>query len=83
MTGGDWVGDRGQWTGQRCGQFGNRDRSGLGQQLNIGRELNAMDLVIASIVLILVVGVAIELLVFAPVERRVLRARGLTVARSR
>lgn len=56
---------------------------GLGQQLNIGRELNAMDLVIASIVLILVVGVAIELLVFAPLERRVLRARGLTVARSR
>ena len=35
---------------------------GLGQQLNIGRGLNAMDLVIASIVLILVVGVAIELL---------------------
>jgi sulfonate transport system permease protein len=56
---------------------------GLGQQLNIGRELNAMDLVIASIALILVVGVAIELLVFAPVERRVLRVRGLTVARSR
>jgi NitT/TauT family transport system permease protein len=56
---------------------------GLGQQLNIGRELNAMDLVIASISLILVVGVAIELLVFAPVERRVLRARGLTIARSR
>jgi NitT/TauT family transport system permease protein len=57
--------------------------TGLGQQLNIGRELNAMDLVIASILLILVVGVAIELLVFAPLERRVLRARGLTVARSR
>ncbi|HEV7450097.1 MAG TPA: ABC transporter permease [Pseudonocardiaceae bacterium] len=56
---------------------------GLGQQLNIGRELNAMDLVIASILLILVVGIAIELLVFAPVERRVLRARGLTIARSR
>jgi NitT/TauT family transport system permease protein len=51
---------------------------GLGQQLNIGRELNAMDLVIASIFLILVVGVAIELLVFAPLERRVLRVRGLT-----
>lgn len=54
---------------------------GLGQQLNIGRELNAMDLVIASIFLILAVGVAIELLVFAPLERRVLRTRGLTVAR--
>jgi NitT/TauT family transport system permease protein len=50
---------------------------GLGQQLNIGRELNAMDLVIASILLILVVGVAIELLIFAPLERRVLRTRGL------
>ena len=54
---------------------------GLGQQLNIGRELNAMDLVIASVFLILVIGVAIELLVFAPLERRVLRARGLTAAR--
>jgi NitT/TauT family transport system permease protein len=54
---------------------------GLGQQLNIGRELNAMDLVIASIFLILVVGVAIELLVFAPLERRILRARGLTTLR--
>ncbi|MGH3770654.1 MAG: ABC transporter permease [Pseudonocardiaceae bacterium] len=56
---------------------------GLGQQLNIGRELNAMDLVIASIILILVVGVAIELLVFAPLERRVRRARGLTVTHTR
>lgn len=54
---------------------------GLGQQLNIGRELNSMDLVIASIFLILVVGVAIELLIFAPVERRVLQARGLTATR--
>ncbi|MGH3872980.1 MAG: ABC transporter permease [Pseudonocardiaceae bacterium] len=56
---------------------------GLGQLLNIGRELTEMDLVIASILLILVVGVAIELLVFAPLERRVLRTRGLTVTRSR
>ncbi|HJT02431.1 MAG TPA: ABC transporter permease [Pseudonocardiaceae bacterium] len=56
---------------------------GLGQLLDVGRELNAMDLVIASIALILFVGVAIELLVFAPMERSVLRARGLTVARSR
>ncbi|MGH3795072.1 MAG: ABC transporter permease [Pseudonocardiaceae bacterium] len=54
---------------------------GLGQQLSIGRELSQMDLVIASILLILVVGVAIELLVFAPVERRVLRSRGLAVER--
>ena len=39
---------------------------GLGQLLNIGRELSQMSLVITSIVLILVVGMAIELLVFAP-----------------
>ena len=52
---------------------------GLGQLLNIGRELSQMSLVITSITLILVVGVAIELLVFAPLERRVLVRRGLTI----
>src|SRR5215212_3904874 len=54
---------------------------GLGQLLNIGRELSQMSLVITSIALILVVGVAIELLVFAPLERRVLHTRGLTTGR--
>ena len=52
---------------------------GLGQLLNIGRELSQMSLVITSITLILVVGIAIELLVFAPLERRVLTRRGLTM----
>jgi NitT/TauT family transport system permease protein len=51
---------------------------GLGQLLDIGRELSQMSLVITSIVLILVVGIAIELLVFAPLERGVLRRRGLS-----
>lgn len=54
---------------------------GLGQLLNQGRELNQMTLVITSIALIFVVGVAIELLLFAPVERAVLRRRGLTGAK--
>jgi NitT/TauT family transport system permease protein len=54
---------------------------GLGQLLNIGRELSQMSLVITSIGLILIVGVAIELLVFAPLERRVLQTRGLTTGR--
>ena len=40
-----------------------------------------MSLVITSIVLILVVGVAIELLIFAPLERGVLARRGLTTSR--
>jgi NitT/TauT family transport system permease protein len=52
---------------------------GLGQLLNIGRELSQMSLVITSITLILVVGMAIELLIFAPLERRVLSRRGLTM----
>ena len=51
---------------------------GLGQLLNVGRELSQMSLVITSIALILAVGIAIELLVFAPLERRVLVRRGLT-----
>jgi NitT/TauT family transport system permease protein len=54
---------------------------GLGQLLNIGRELSQMSLVITSIVLILLVGIAIELLVFAPLERSVLNRRGLTATR--
>jgi hypothetical protein len=52
---------------------------GLGQLLNMGRELFQMAVVITSITLILVVGFAIELLIFAPVERRVLARRGLTM----
>jgi NitT/TauT family transport system permease protein len=52
---------------------------GLGQLLNVGRELSQMSLVITAIVLILLVGLAIELLVFAPLERRVLVRRGLTI----
>jgi NitT/TauT family transport system permease protein len=54
---------------------------GLGQLLNIGRELSQMSLVITSILLILIVGIAIELLVFAPLERGVLNRRGLTGTR--
>ncbi len=56
---------------------------GLGQLLNIGRELNQMELVITAITLILIVGIAIDLLVFSPLERRLLRNRGLTVDRAR
>ena len=41
----------------------------------------ASDVSRASIFLIFVVGVAIELLLFAPLERRVLRRRGLTGTR--
>ena len=53
---------------------------GLGQLLDSGRQLSDMSLVVGSIGLVLAVGIAIELLVFSPVERRVLRRRGLTAA---
>jgi NitT/TauT family transport system permease protein len=49
----------------------------LGQLLQTGRELSDMSLVMAAILLILVVGVGVELLVFSPIERRILRSRGL------
>ncbi|MFN8149280.1 MAG: ABC transporter permease [Candidatus Nanopelagicales bacterium] len=52
----------------------------LGQILQTGRELSDMSLVVAAILMILVVGIGIELLVFAPLERRLLRSRGLTTA---
>jgi len=53
---------------------------GLGQFLHNGMSLSDMPTVLAAIVLILLVGVGIELLVFRPLERAVLRARGLTGA---
>jgi NitT/TauT family transport system permease protein len=53
---------------------------GLGQLLDTGRQLSDMSLVVASIGVILAVGVGIELLVFAPLERGVLRRRGLAPA---
>ena len=54
---------------------------GLGQLLDQGRLLNDMSLVFAGILGILVVGIAVELCLFAPLERRVLRRRGLLTAR--
>ena len=53
---------------------------GLGAYLKEGSDLSNMPEVMAAIFLILVVGIGIELLVFRPVERRVLRARGLALA---
>jgi NitT/TauT family transport system permease protein len=50
---------------------------GLGSMLQEGRELADMSLVVVTILLILLVGIAVELLFFAPLERRVLRSRGL------
>ncbi|PKW17791.1 ABC transporter permease [Saccharopolyspora spinosa] len=53
---------------------------GLGAYLEDGRLLSDMPTVIAAIALILLVGVGIELLVFRPLERGILRARGLGTA---
>ncbi|GAA4017836.1 ABC transporter permease [Allokutzneria multivorans] len=53
---------------------------GLGQLLEQGRLLTDMSTVITAILLILAVGIGVELLFFRPLERRVLRSRGLTGA---
>jgi NitT/TauT family transport system permease protein len=52
---------------------------GLGAYLKEGSDVNSMPGVIAAIFLILLVGIGIELLFFRPLERRVLRARGLAL----
>jgi NitT/TauT family transport system permease protein len=53
---------------------------GLGQFLHNGMSLSDMSMVMAAIILILFVGIGIELLIFRPLERAVLRARGLAGA---
>lgn len=52
---------------------------GLGQLLENGRNASDMSMVFEAILLILVVGIAIDLLIFSPLERWVLRSRGLMV----
>ncbi|WP_351222235.1 ABC transporter permease [Streptomyces sp. NPDC002133] len=52
---------------------------GLGQLLENARNNIDMPGVFLSIILILIVGIAIDLLIFSPLERRVLRSRGLLV----
>ncbi|WP_369226745.1 ABC transporter permease [Streptomyces sp. R39] len=54
---------------------------GLGQLLENGRNNSSMPQVFLAIFLILLVGVAVDLLVFSPLERWVLRGRGLLVTR--
>ncbi|WP_405868120.1 MULTISPECIES: ABC transporter permease [unclassified Streptomyces] len=52
---------------------------GLGQLLETGRTNSSMATVFLAILLILFVGIAIDLLIFSPLERWVLRSRGLLV----
>ncbi|MFG2642122.1 ABC transporter permease [Streptomyces sp. NPDC048370] len=52
---------------------------GLGQLLENGRNNFDMPGIFLAIILILLVGVAIDLLIFSPLERAVLRGRGLLV----
>lgn len=59
---------------------GSSSLEGLGQLLDQGRRSADLTAVLAGIAAILVVGIVVELCVFAPVERRVLRRRGLLSA---
>lgn len=54
---------------------------GLGQLLQQGRELSDMPIVMTTIIMILFVGILVELCIFAPLERYVLRQRGLAGAK--
>lgn len=56
--------------------------TGLGQLLNTGRQFSDLSLVFAMILVILVVGVTIDQCLFAPLERGVLRRRGLGARRA-
>jgi NitT/TauT family transport system permease protein len=53
---------------------------GVGQLLDLSRQNSDIAGVIAGVFTILAIGIAVELCVFAPVERRVLRRRGLLAA---
>ena len=54
--------------------------SGLGPILDDGRTLTDLPEVLAAMVTILVVGIAVNDVIFAPMERGLLRRRGLVPA---
>ncbi|WP_395245076.1 ABC transporter permease [Agromyces sp. MMS24-K17] len=56
---------------------------GLGSMLQQSRELADLAGVLATIITILAIGILIELVVFAPLERRMLRRRGLLLGGAR
>ncbi|UWF77439.1 MULTISPECIES: ABC transporter permease [Microbacterium] len=57
--------------------FGGTIGFGLGSMLQQSRELADLAGVLATILLILAIGILIELVLFGPLERRLLRRRGL------
>ncbi|GAA4072320.1 ABC transporter permease [Microbacterium laevaniformans] len=56
---------------------------GLGQMLDQSRQLADLAGVLATILVILAIGILVELVVFAPLERRMLRNRGLLAGSTR
>lgn len=56
---------------------------GLGSMLNQSRELADLASVLGTILLILAIGILIELAIFGPLERRMLRSRGFVVGGDR
>ena len=52
-------------------------RAGVGHLLNTGRDLNDMPMVLGMIGVILVFGIAVDRVLFAPVERFVARRWGI------
>lgn len=53
---------------------------GIGQLLDVGRQLGDMSLVLTSIFMIMLIGVFVEKVFFSPVRNRTLEKRGLKVA---
>jgi NitT/TauT family transport system permease protein len=60
--------------------IGSTANAGLGQILDNGRSLTDLSEILAAMLMILVVGMAVNDLIFAPMERGLLRRRGLAPA---
>jgi NitT/TauT family transport system permease protein len=60
--------------------IGSTANAGLGQILDNGRSLTDLPEILAAMLMILVVGIAVNDLIFAPMERGLLRRRGLVPA---
>lgn len=52
---------------------------GIGQLLDVGRQLGDMSLVLTSIFMIMIIGIVVEKILFSPLRNRTLLKRGLKV----
>jgi NitT/TauT family transport system permease protein len=77
LLGGLKVGWTFAWRALMAAELIRADVAGIGAQLQVGRDLNDLSMMFASVITILAIGLLVDLLVFGTAERTVRKRWGL------